>query len=121
MSSLLLFLQLLLSAVGAEDIGIVQMSGQTCLDGVDVDPAQIIPLGKLLSGQGLSLCLFCQLVDPGDHLIHVHMKTSHIAVDDHGYTALFRLAIDCLKPDLSQTPNRDLCAFVYRTVWLFAW
>jgi hypothetical protein len=56
--------------------------------------AQLVPLDGFFLGQTFGFCLLCQLVDAGDHFIHTHKNSSHIAVDDHRNSTLFRLAVD---------------------------
>ena len=53
-----------------DNVGVFQLAHQIGLDGVDINSSQLVPLGKLLRGQGACLCLSCQLVDSGNHFIH---------------------------------------------------
>jgi len=61
-----------LGAVGVEDGGIFQLTHQICLHGINVDSSQLIPFGQFFGSQPLGLVLFCQLIDSGDHFVHVH-------------------------------------------------
>ena len=117
-SFVLFVLYLMLCAVGVDDIGILKLSYQAGLDGVNVDSAQFVPLYSFLLGQTLGFCFLGQLVDSGDNFIHIHIYTSNIAVDDHGNASFFRLAVDGSKLYFSKAPQRNPCAHCYRFIRL---
>ena len=45
-------LNLLLGAIGADNVGVFQLTHQVGFDRVNVDSSQFVALGQLLSGQG---------------------------------------------------------------------
>lgn len=73
-TSLPLFLQLGLAAVGLLDIGVLQVALQAGLDGVDIGPAEGGLLGLLLLGEALGPALPGQGVDALDLLVCDHIK-----------------------------------------------
>ena len=96
----------LFAAIGVDDGGVFQLRSEIAHNGLFVDVAQLGSFLQLLGRQCFpGLGLAGQLVDTGDDFIHIHILTSHIAVDDHRNAALFRLAIDGFKFDLSKTPH----------------
>ena len=44
-------LHFFLGAVGIDDVGVFQLTYQIGFDGVNIDPAQLIPFGGFLRGQ----------------------------------------------------------------------
>lgn len=89
-----LSLHFFLGTVGIDDIGVLQLAGKICFYIVNVNTAQLVPLCQLLGGQALGFCLGGQFVDSCDYFIDAHNDSSHIAVNDHRNTALFRLTVD---------------------------
>ena len=68
-----------LGAVGLDDVGVFQLGYQIGFVGINVDPAQLIPLDQFFGGQTFSgLCLSCQLVDSLDNFFHVHSSIPQI-------------------------------------------
>ena len=59
----LLMLDLYFGAVGLDDVGVLQLSHQIGFVGIDIDPAQLVPLHQFLIGQTHGLILGCQFVD----------------------------------------------------------
>ena len=102
------------------NIGVIQLTGQAGLHIVDIDAAQLVPLGGFLFGQTYGFCLGGQFIDSCDYLIDAHNNTSYIAVDDHGYTALFRLTVDGFQLDFAQSPHGNFYTFRDGFVRFFA-
>ena len=116
----LLMLQLMLGAVGVNNVGVFQSAHQAGFYIVDVDAAQLVPLHNLFLGQTFGFGLGRQFVDSLDDFVHIHWNTSHIPVDDHPYPVLFRLTADGIDFNFSQAPHGNLHALLHCLVWLFA-
>ena len=74
---ILVLTNLFLAAIRIHDRGVFQMTHQAGLHGIDIDPAQLVTLGQLLFGQLPGLLNGSQLVDSGDHSIHIHNSLPH--------------------------------------------
>ena len=70
---LILFADFFLCTVGSDDIGVFHLPHKTCLNVVDVDPAELVALGQLLGGQAHGLGLPGQFIDACDGIIEAHV------------------------------------------------
>ena len=120
MGSVFLF-NFYLGAVGTDNIGVIHLDFQIANNGIDIDPAELIPLSQFLGGECFTgFCLFCQLVDSGDDCVHVHVITSNIFMNRYGNTVFFGPAVDGYQFDLTQTPDGYFAAFRHCFVRLLA-
>ena len=72
----LVFFQFPLCAIGTDDIGVVQLTGQAGLHIVNVNSAQTVPFCQFFLVQTFGLGLGCQFVDSCNHCIYIHKNKS---------------------------------------------